>query len=352
MKKIRVNVQKGYDIIIEKGLLDRTGALVSSLGLGKKAMICSDDTVAALYLDRLICSLEREGYECSSFVFEHGERSKCPETYLSLLDKLAENSFGRSDCIFALGGGVVGDLSGFAAATYMRGIRYVGIPTTLLAATDSSVGGKCAIDIPGGKNLVGAFWQPSAVIIDPALLDTLPDEYFSDGMAEVIKYAMIRDEALIPLIEGGKAKDNIEEVIERCVCVKRDVVEEDERDTGMRAILNFGHTVAHGIEAESGYTVSHGRAVGIGMHVICRACVTHGICSEDTMFLLRGLLRDYFLDCESPYTTKQLLARAMSDKKRDYDRISLVLITDVGKCEVRKTPIKKVEEMFYDGIGK
>lgn len=350
MKTVNVKTDRSYDIYIGEGLLSQTAELVSSLGLGKKAMIVSDDTVAELYLDTLAKNLTGAGYEVYSFIFEHGEKSKCAETYLSLLDSLAEKRFTRSDAVFALGGGVVGDLAGFAAATYMRGIRFVGIPTTLLACVDSSVGGKTAIDIKAGKNLVGAFWQPSAVICDPELLWSLPDEYFSDGMAEVIKYAVIRDASILDLIREGKAKENIEELILRCIEIKRDIVEEDERESGLRAVLNFGHTAAHAIEAESGFQISHGRAVGIGMALIMKASASMGLCKEEDYKALCEVLSDYSLDTDCPYDAKTLYSHALSDKKAASGGISLVMCRGIGKCEIRKTPNDELLAVFEAGI--
>ncbi len=350
MKKVSVKTGRSYEIYIEHGAFSKAAELTASLGLGKRVMIVSDDTVASLYLSSLKDNLASGGYEVYSFVFHHGEKSKCADTYLSLLDALAEAHFSRGDSIFALGGGVVGDLAGFAAATYMRGIRFIGIPTTLLACVDSSVGGKTAIDIKAGKNLVGAFWQPSAVICDPRLLSSLPEEYFSDGMAEVIKYAMISDGSLCELISGGRAKENIEELIYRCVSIKRDIVEEDEREGGIRAILNFGHTAAHSIEAESNFEISHGRAVGIGMAVICRASARLGLCTEEDVQTLCSLLLDYSLDTECPYDAKTLYTHALSDKKAGADSISLIMCRGIGKCEIRKTPTEEVLGVFSKGI--
>lgn len=350
MKTVHVNATRSYDIYIGEGMLGKASELISPLHLGKKIMIVSDDTVAALYLSRLKKILSGGGYEVYDFVFPHGEESKCAGTYLSLLDALAEAHIDRSECIIALGGGVVGDLAGFAAATYQRGIRFVQIPTTLLAAVDSSVGGKTAIDIKAGKNLVGAFWQPSAVICDPSLLDTLPDEYFCDGMAEVIKYAMIRDASLFDIIRGGAAKKNIVEVIARCVSIKRDVVEEDERDTGVRAILNFGHTAAHSIEAESCFAISHGRAVGIGMLIITRACAALGLCSEDALDVLSDTLCEYGLTLECPYDADTVYEHALSDKKREAGTVSLVMCTGIGSCAIQKTPFEEVRRIFALGV--
>ena len=345
-KIVRVEASRSYDIHIGEGLLDHAADILAPLSLGGRVMIVSDDTVAALYLSRLTDNLAGAGYECHSFVFPHGEQSKCAETYLGILSAMAGAGFDRSDSIIALGGGVVGDISGFAAATYMRGVRYVQIPTTLLSCVDSSVGGKCAIDIREGKNLVGAFWQPSAVICDVRLLDTLPSEYFSDGMAEVIKYAMIRSRELISLIEGGSAHDNLARVIEHCVSIKRDVVALDERDTGLRAILNFGHSAAHAIEAESGYEISHGRAVGIGMMMIARGCEREGISPVGTCELLRSLMDDYALPTESPYDIDTLICHIKRDKKCKGGEIELVLLTDIGACRCERVSFDRARELL------
>ncbi len=346
MSVVHVDASRSYDIYIGEGLLERAGELTSGLKLGKKILIVSDDTVAALYLDRLRGVLTACGYECTSYVFEHGEASKSQQTLFGILGHLAKSHFDRSDSIFALGGGVVGDVAGFAASVYMRGIRFVGIPTTLLSATDSSVGGKTAIDIPQGKNLVGSFWQPSAVICDVRLLDTLSPEYFSDGMAEVIKYAMIRDASLMTLIEGGRASERIIDVIRRCVEIKRDVVSQDEHDRGVRAILNFGHTAAHAIEAHSGYEISHGRAVGMGMVMITRACERLGLCECGTLEKLCRVMSDYDLTVECPYPAEELLSYIENDKKCDGGGISLVLSRGVGSCEVKWLPLSEAGKMF------
>ena len=343
-KTVRVEASRSYDIHIGEGLLERAGEILLPLSLGKKIMIVSDDTVAALYLERLQRVLLCAGYDCHSFVFPHGEESKCARTYLSILSAMAAAHFDRSDSIVALGGGVVGDISGFAAATYMRGIRYVQMPTTLLSAVDSSVGGKCAIDIEEGKNLVGAFWQPSAVICDVRLLDTLPSEYFADGMAEVIKYAMIRSRTLSDMLASGHARDNISDVIEHCVSIKRDIVALDERDTGLRAILNFGHTLAHAIEAHSGFAISHGRAVGIGMCAITRGCERMGLCESETRQTLLSLVGAYSLDSECPYQIGELLPYIQNDKKTKGDSLELVLVRSVGECELRKVKFSEIKD--------
>ena len=269
MKTITVHASQTYDIFIENGLLDACGTILKQTTKAQKAAIITDDTVEALYGARVRASLEKEGFEVIQFVFPHGELSKCSATLNQIYDFLCENSMTRTDCLVALGGGVVGDITGFAAATFLRGMDFVQIPTTLLAQVDSSVGGKTAIDLPGGKNLVGAFKQPVCVICDPRTLDTLPPEIFSDGMGEVIKYGMIRDAALFDLVAAHTQESIsavLEEVIAACIAIKRDVVEADEFDTGERMILNYGHTLGHAIESYYHYeTYSHGSAVAAGM---------------------------------------------------------------------------------------
>lgn len=342
-KTVHVAASSPYDIFIGHGIIDSAGVISKNIIAPAKSVIVTDDTVASLYLDRVKSSLEAAGYAVSVFVFPHGEESKCADTYLRILSFLAKEGLDREGCLFALGGGVVGDICGFCAATYMRGIKYVQIPTTLLSAVDSSVGGKCAIDIPEGKNLVGAFYNPSAVICDPDTLNTLPEEYFSDGMAEVIKYAMIHDSSLFSLFEGGTAKKNICALIERCVSIKRDIVEDDERESGVRAILNFGHTPAHAIEAHSGFSVSHGRAVGIGMVMMTRISKKRGLCSSATEKLLIKALSDYKLDTECPYTAEELLPYIFSDKKRSGNGIKAILSLGRGRC--------RIERMSFDELS-
>ena len=341
---VGVKASRSYDIHIGEGESERLCEHLLPLKLGRKIMIVTDDTVAALYLGTVERILTEGGYECTHYIFPHGEASKNAATYLGILDSLARRRFTRRDSVLALGGGVVGDVSGFAASTYMRGVRYVQMPTTLLSAVDSSVGGKCAIDIEGGKNLVGSFWQPSAVVCDVNFLDTLPCEYFSDGMAEVIKYALLRGGELLSLIEGGRANGDIARVIERCVSIKRDVVARDERDEGERAQLNLGHTLAHAIEAHSDFSISHGRAVGIGMCAVLRGCERKGLCSRETLERLISLVSDYSLDTECPYPVEELEPYIANDKKSKGDAVELVLVREFGRCELRVVPLSEINE--------
>ncbi len=331
MLTVSVNASKKYDILIEKGLFAQIPQLIAPFAKGARLAVLTDDTVDALYAQTLTASLSAAGYSAVKFVIPHGEASKSPEMLFAFLNFLAENRLTRSDLILALGGGVVGDLAGFAASVYLRGIRFIQIPTTLLAAVDSSVGGKTAVDIPAGKNLVGSFWQPELVICDPELLSTLPPIIFRDGCAEVIKYGVILDGAFFGRLIPGFA-GQLEEGIARCVEIKRDVVEQDERDRGLRGLLNFGHTLGHGIEKHTDFAVSHGAAVAIGMVLAAKVSHRLGLCGPEIPEQIEGILTDYGFDLHCPCTPEQLYEASLSDKKRSGNRITLVLPKSIGNC--------------------
>ena len=265
MNAVQVKASREYDVLIGAGLLDRCGELIAAVHKPCTAAIITDDTVNALYGERVEASLAAAGYKVVRFVFPHGEENKNLMTFAAAQNFLAENRLSRSDLVVALGGGVVGDLAGFVAATYLRGIRFVQLPTTLLAAVDSSVGGKTAVDLPAGKNLCGCFSQPSLVLCDYETLSTLPEETFAEGCAEVVKYGVLADEGFFSALEEKGVKGEEEAVITRCVSIKRDVVCADEFDNGERQKLNLGHTVGHAIEQNSNFSVSHGAAVAMGM---------------------------------------------------------------------------------------
>ena len=349
MKKVTVSASKVYDIIIEKGILPSSGKLISEAVSPCAAAIITDSNVEPLYADILESSLAEAGFKAVRFVIPAGEASKSAESYLAFLSFLAENEISRSDLIVALGGGVVGDLAGFAAATYLRGVHFVQIPTTLLAMVDSSVGGKTAIDIPQGKNLVGAFYQPSLVLCDPDVLTTLPEAVFSDGCAEVIKYGIINDK---PLFEKLKAPiwDQIEDIIECCVKNKRDVVNADEKDVGIRQLLNLGHTAAHSIETLSCFEISHGSAVAMGMALVARAAERSGLCPESDTEAIIKMLRAYSLPTECPYSAKDLARIALGDKKRNGNSINLIVPFGIGNTKIVKTDINDLEAFFAKGL--
>ena len=349
MKKVTVNASRVYDIIIDKGILDRAGELSSEVIKPCSAAILTDSNVAPLYAERLEKSLISAGFSPVRFTIPAGEESKSTESFVAFLSFLAENKITRSDCIFALGGGVVGDLAGFCAATYLRGIKFIQIPTTLLAMVDSSVGGKTAIDLPEGKNLVGAFYQPSLVICDYETLDTLPEETFADGCAEVIKYGIINDKKLFDKL-SSPIRDQIEDIIENCVKDKRDIVNADERDTGIRQLLNLGHTAAHSIEKLSNFKISHGSAVAIGTALIVRAATNMGLCSEADRDRVIEMLRSYSLPTESPYAADELAEIALSDKKRSGARIALIMPYGIGNSQIYEVEVSKLCEIFAMGL--
>lgn len=351
MTTVTVRASRPYEVTIGRGLLDTVGRQAAGQWKGRSAAVVSDSTVAPLYLNRVKDSLERAGFWVHSFVFPAGEDQKNGGTYLKLLEFLAARRLTRADGLIALGGGVVGDLAGFAAATFLRGIGFLQLPTTLLAAVDSSVGGKTAIDLTNGKNLAGAFYQPQAVLCDLDTLDTLPAEVFADGCAEVIKYGMIGDPALLARLETVDFRADPEELVARCVAQKRDLVEQDEFDTGARQLLNLGHTLGHGVEACSGYTVSHGRAVAIGMTLVTRAAVAFGRCPAEVLPRLRRLLERYGLPDATAYSAQALYEKTLSDKKRSGDTISLVVPIAWGASQLVRIPVSELPAWIERGLG-
>ena len=349
MKTVSVTASRRYDVLIEHGLLRRTDELVRSVTNAGTVMIVSDDSVWPLYGETVQESLSDAGFSVCRFVFPHGESSKCAKTWLALLDALCENRLTRADAIVALGGGVVGDLAGFAASAYLRGIGFIQIPTTLLAMVDSSVGGKTAIDLPAGKNLAGSFYQPWLVLCDPDCLDSLPDEIFRDGCAEVIKYAVLGNAPFFDDLKNTPPRRPLEHIIETCVRMKRDIVAQDEFDRGQRQLLNLGHTFGHGIEACSGFAVSHGSAVAIGMAMIVRAAAQFGLCTAETRDAVLALLRQYDLPTDCAYTAEQMLGTILHDKKASGSSINLIVPTAVGSCEIKKTPASEIPDWLKAG---
>lgn len=327
--------------------LEHLGAELHKYIKGDTVMIVTDETVAELYLDRCIQTVSDAGYEVHGFVVEPGEHSKSGEPYLALLGALAEIPLTRADAIIALGGGVVGDLAGFAAATYLRGICVIQVPTTLLAAVDSSVGGKTAINLPEGKNLAGAFHQPALVWQDTSLLDTLPEDIYLDGMAEVIKYGIIADASLFKMLrDPAYVKANLRKIIEICVAIKRRFVEEDEYDTGIRQMLNFGHTIGHAIEIASDFQISHGFAVAKGMAYIADIAVRENWCDQATRDAIIEILESYHYDLTVDFD-KEVLADIMAkDKKRKGSYLDLVVPVSIGSCRLERIPAEKLETLL------
>ena len=337
MEQIRVEASVTYDVLIGNNLLERSGELIKDkVGLCR-AFIITDDNVEKLYLEKVKDSLEKSGFKTDKFVFKNGEDSKNAQTLISIVEAMAEKRYTRSDIIVALGGGVVGDTAGFAAASYLRGIRFVQIPTTFLAAIDSSVGGKTAVNLKAGKNLWGAFHQPSLVICDTDTLKTLRPEIFLDGVAEAVKYAVLKDESICTLI-----KTDLESAIKKCIEIKRDIVAEDEYDKGTRQLLNLGHTLGHSIESLSNYKTTHGHAVAIGMVLASRGGEKMGITEKGVTEKLVNTLEEFGLPTQCPYTSHELAQHALGDKKRDGDSITLVIPEKFGKCLLHKVPVSEL----------
>ena len=342
MKQIRINTASPYMVSIGSGLLKELDRQIAELTKAEKVCIVSDDQVWPLYGQAVCDSLK--AFQTCVFQFSAGESSKNIETYGRLLHFLAENEITRSDCILALGGGVVGDLAGFAAATYLRGIAYVQVPTTLLAMVDSSVGGKTGIDLPMGKNLCGAFYQPVAVICDTDTLSTLPADIFQDGCAEVIKYAVLFDPELFAELEHCGLAFDRESVIARCVTHKQNVVAEDEHDTGKRMLLNLGHTIGHAIEKGSDYAIPHGQAVAIGMAIVSR-----GTSCADTGRIV-SLLEHFGLPTSTGLSADTLYRLALSDKKRSGGTLQLIVPQAIGQCTLVRTPMQQLKTLLEEGL--
>ncbi len=342
-----------YEIPIERGAHKEAGARIAQMITPCRVLLLSDDTVHALYGETVESSLLAAGFTLVRHIIPHGESSKCAASLIDLLEHMASEHLTRSDCLVALGGGVVGDLGGFAAAVYLRGIRFVQIPTTLLAMVDASVGGKTAIDLEAGKNLAGVFHQPSLVICDPDLLDTLPPEIFADGMAEVIKYAFINDRVLYDHLTAGEwaGDDPLARTIRLCIEDKRALVEADETDKGARQLLNLGHTVGHAVEACSRFEISHGSAVAIGMTIMARASEAAGVAKVGTTAALVALLKAHNLPTICPFTTEDLYAAALSDKKRDGGDITLVVPYDIADARLVRVPIDALEGYIRAGLN-
>jgi len=350
MKSICVKASNEYQVMIGRGLLPMLGEQIASVCKPQTVAIISDSTVWPLYGETAAKSIENAGFTVISFVFPAGEASKNGETYLQALNFLAEAKVTRTDCIVALGGGVVGDLAGFTAATYLRGVSYIQVPTTLLAAVDSSVGGKTAIDLPAGKNLCGAFYQPRLVLCDTDTLSTLPQDIFRDGCAEVIKYGILYDPELFSYLEASGLSFDRESVIARCVELKRDVVMEDEFDTGARMRLNLGHTIGHGVEAMSNFSISHGKAVAIGMAIVSRSGAKYGICDENTKNTILSVIKKFGLPLNTDCTADDIYTCALSDKKRAGSTVNLIIPERIGYCRIQPTKVETLKSFIEAGL--
>ena len=339
MKRIEIAASRNYEVLMERGLLGRAGACVrEACPRAEKAFLLTDDNVAPLYAEETADSLRKAEMSVHTHVMPHGEKNKTIGTWSAVLEEMCGLRFSRSDVLVALGGGVTGDLGGFAAACFQRGIDYVQIPTSLLAMVDSSVGGKTAVDLKAGKNQAGAFWQPKAVLCDPDTLTTLPEEEYRCGCAEIIKYGMIGGADFFHMLEEKDVRSQYERVIAACVEMKRDYVARDEFDRGERMLLNFGHTFGHACEACSGYSILHGQGVAIGMAVMARSACAQGILAEDDRDALIRLIRRSGLPTEPEWAAKDMLDACLSDKKTEGREIRIVVPVRIGKCVIRTVP--------------
>lgn len=350
MRSVTVRTNPAYPVEIGSGLLRQCGEILGNLLPGRKTAVMTDSTVAPLYLSVVRESLEGAGFSVSSHVFPSGEASKNFDTLSGILEFLAGERLTRSDSVVALGGGVVGDMAGFAAAVYLRGVRFAQLPTTLLAAVDSSVGGKTAVDLKAGKNLAGAFLQPAAVLCDTDCLETLPADVFADGTAEAIKTGMLADESLFALFEADALRVSPEEIIARCIGYKAGVVERDEREQNERRLLNLGHTVGHAVEKCSGYAVPHGHAVAAGLAIITRAAERLGWTEVPIAERVARCLAKHHLPTGSGFTAPELADAAASDKKRSGDTITLVIPRRIGHCELKAVPVAELRGVIEAGL--
>ncbi|MBR2454621.1 MAG: 3-dehydroquinate synthase [Clostridia bacterium] len=351
MEKVRVTASKEYNVHIGSDFLDSVGEMVANLKRPCRAVIVSDDNVYSLYGEKVKSSLEKSGFTVFEYIVLHGENSKSVENFIKIQEFCAENNITRTDLFVALGGGVVGDLTGFVASTYLRGVDFVQIPTTVLAMVDSSVGGKTAINLNAGKNLCGAFHQPVAVFADCITLDTLPEETFNEGCAEIIKYGMILDGEFLSFLKDNEIRENIEYVIKRCVEIKRDIVDHDEFEKGERKLLNFGHTIGHAIEKCSGYKISHGNAVAIGMVIATKGAFELGLSYDDYSDELLPILKKNNLPTACDFSADELYKVTLTDKKRSRDVISLIVPEEYGLCKIHKINIDQLKDFIESGLN-
>lgn len=353
MKTINIEVSSPYKVLIGRNILSNASHYLSSFIQQRKVLIVTDENIQAnSYLDQLKTSIEPITHQIESLVIPSGESQKNFENIGKIIDLLASHQFSRDDLLIALGGGVIGDLVGFAASIYLRGIEYIQIPTTFLSAIDSSVGGKTAIDIPQGKNMVGAFHHPVVVLCDVDCFKTLPLHIFEDGCSELIKYAMIMNPELLKYLMDkeqavGPTDADIEEIVSQCVQMKKEIVLDDEFDLGLRQLLNFGHTLGHAIEQLSRYKISHGRAVAAGMLYFTQMAYSQGFIEKDLSKPLKSLLAKYHLLTEKAhYTSEEILSTIWNDKKRRGDIITLVLPESLGSCKLVEINIDQFKHWF------
>lgn len=352
MNVVDINISRSYRVYIGNGLIKDIGKYLETNKYGKYFLL-TDENVNNLYGDEMGSYLKKDGKEVIKYIIPPGESSKSLYMVEKILEFMAQNQISRSDLLLAFGGGVVGDLGGFLAGIYQRGIDHIQIPTTILSAVDSSVGGKTGINLRSGKNLAGLFKQPSGVVCDPDLFKSLPSQEFKSGVAEIIKYSILFDRDLFERLGEGLNPDSLDlgEIIEKCLVMKRDIVLEDEYDYGKRHLLNLGHTMGHSIEALSQYKINHGYGVAMGMGIMARACRAKGICSSETANSIIKLLEVNGLPTDTDYSAKDLIKFARADKKSAGDFINIITIKDIGTCEIMRVDFNQLEKLIEIGVG-
>jgi 3-dehydroquinate synthase len=344
MARIRIELgPSSYEIVVENGLLEHVGEQIEGVCRGRQAIVITEPRVADLYLSTVTQSLASAGLQVSSAEVPGGEACKTLDTAVRLYDRLLDARLDRTGIVIALGGGVVGDVAGFVAATYLRGVDFVQVPTTLLAQVDASIGGKVGVDLPRGKNLVGAFHQPKRVLTDPEVLASLPRREFVSGLAELVKHGIIADRKLFEFVRSHSAallaldQEALEAAIARSCRIKAGVVSRDEKESGLRAILNFGHTVGHGVEAAAGFgSLAHGEAVSIGMVTAALISAEKGLADEGAAFEIAETLSSLGLPVapDSGLDTEAVLAAMAHDKKIAFGRARFVLLRRIGDVEI------------------
>lgn len=344
MTKLKVNKS---EVLICKGLFENFGNYISNITQPCKVLILSDENVAKLYIKKLRENLEKSGFKVSEFIIKPGEKSKTLFTAMKIYEKMASDFISRSDMIISLGGGIVSDIAGFAAATYLRGIKFVSIPTSLLAQIDASIGGKNGVNLSFGKNLVGTFYSPKLVLVDSNLLLTLPEKELKCGIAEAIKCGCIKDEKLFEIFENENFENNIDEVIKRSIEVKKQLAEKDEFDSGERKLLNFGHTLGHAYEFLGNFErLSHGEAVAIGMSEITKISEKFGLTKEETSKRLAEVLKKNSLPVSSNFAKKDVLKAVLHDKKISGSFIDLVVLKGIGSGFIHRISCSKINDFL------
>ncbi len=348
MHQIKIATQKPYDVCLEEAILDKAGPLLLKQFAPCKLAVIADEAPWRHYGDRLLSSLTKAGFSVMHYIFQSNEAVKSFQTVEEILQLLAENELTRSDILLSFGGGITGDITGFCAATYLRGISYAHMPTTLLAMIDAAIGGKTAVNLKAGKNLAGAFWQPALVLCDPTLLATLPETVLADGLAEAVKYGILSDAALFDA--SGKGTMDLTDMIARCIQIKGNILALDERDQGARRLLNLGHTIAHAVEMCSAHTLSHGAAVSIGLVASAKLAYTLGVSATDLSGSIADTLTSHNLPVDLPYTVESLLPYILKDKKRTGNFIHLILPEAIGRCRIEPLPIEQLRAVLTDAL--